>query len=129
MARIAAHPASAPPSGGPYSPSVRIGALVAVAGQCGYRPDRSLVDGLAAQTRLALENLRDALAASGGTPDDVLSVEVFLTDRDDFAGMNTVYAEFFTEPYPARTTIYVGLRAGVLVEVSALAVLPDTPGT
>jgi 2-iminobutanoate/2-iminopropanoate deaminase len=123
MTRIAGNPTSAAPAGGPYSPSVRIGALVAVAGQCGYRQDRSLVEGLEAQTRLALENLRDALAASGGTLDDVLSVEVFLTDQDDFAGMNAVYADFFAEPYPARTTTYVGLRPGVLVEISALAVL------
>jgi 2-iminobutanoate/2-iminopropanoate deaminase len=124
MTRIAGSPASGAPAGGPYSPSVRIGAMVAVAGQCGYRPDRSLVEGLAAQTRVALENLRDALAASGGTLDDVLSVDVFLTDQDDFAGMNAVYAEFFDKPYPARTTTYVGLRPGVLVEISALAVLP-----
>jgi 2-iminobutanoate/2-iminopropanoate deaminase len=123
MTRIAGNPTSAAPSGGPYSPSVRIGAMVAVAGQCGYRPDRSLVEGLEAQTRLALENLRDALAASGGTLDDVLSVDVFLTDQDHFAGMNAVYADFFAEPYPARTTTYVGLRSGVLVEISALAVL------
>jgi 2-iminobutanoate/2-iminopropanoate deaminase len=123
MTRIAGNPTSGAPAGGPYSPSARIGALVAVAGQCGYRPDRSLVEGLEAQTRLALENLREALAASGGTLDDVLSVEVFLTDQDDFAGMNAVYAEFFAKPYPARTTIYVGLRPGVLVEISALAVL------
>ena len=123
MTRIAGSPASGAPAGGPYSPSVRIGAMVAVAGQCGYRPDRSLVEGLEAQTRLALENLRDALAASGGTLDDVLRVDGFLTDQNDFAGMNAVYAEFFDEPYPARTTTYVGLRPGVLVEISALAVL------
>jgi 2-iminobutanoate/2-iminopropanoate deaminase len=122
MARIAGVVPDGPKSGGPYSASVRIGSLVAVAGQCGYLPDRSLVDGVTAQTRLAMQNLRAALQASGVGLDDVISVDAFLTDTDDFAEFNAAYAEFFTEPYPTRTTIYCGLRPGVLVEVSALAV-------
>ncbi|MDT7724936.1 MAG: hypothetical protein QOI21_1512 [Actinomycetota bacterium] len=122
MARIAGVVPDGPNPGGPYSASVRIGSLVAAAGQCGYLPDRSLVEGLTAQTRLAMQNLRDALQASGAGLDDVISVDAYLTDTDDFAEFNSVYAEFFTEPYPARTTIYCGLRPGVLVEVKALAV-------
>jgi 2-iminobutanoate/2-iminopropanoate deaminase len=98
---------------------------VAAAGQCGYRPDRSIVEGVTAQTRLAMENLRAALATSGASLADVLSVDAYLTDTDHFAEFNAVYAEFFEEPYPARTTAYAGLRPGVLVEVSALAVLPE----
>lgn len=125
MARTAGTPDGGPPPGGPYSASTRIGRIVGVAGQCGYRPDRSLVEGVPAQTRLALENLSAALNASGATMDDVLSVEVFLTEVDDFAAMNSEYAEHFSAPYPARTTVYVGLRPGVLVEVSALAVLSE----
>jgi 2-iminobutanoate/2-iminopropanoate deaminase len=97
--------------------------MVAAAGQCGYLPDRSLAEGVAAQTRVAMQNLRAALAASGATLDNVLSVEAFLTDTEHFAEFNAVYAEFFTAPYPARTTTYCGLRPGVLVEVNALAVV------
>jgi hypothetical protein len=71
-----------------------------------------------AQTRLAIQNLRAALQASGATLDDVLSVDAYLTDSEHFAEFNAVYAEFFRAPYPARTTVYAGLRPGVLVEVS-----------
>jgi enamine deaminase RidA (YjgF/YER057c/UK114 family) len=104
---------------------VRIGSQIAVAGQCGYRPDRSLVEGVAEQTRVTMENLVAALRVSGAGPDDVIAVQAFLTDTDHFAEFNAVYAAYFTEPRPARTTIYCGLRPGVLVEVSALAVAPD----
>lgn len=125
MARIAGVVPDGPNPGGPYSASVRIGAQVAVAGQCGYLPDRSLPDGVTAQTRLAMRNLSAALDASGATMADVLSVNAFLTDTNHFAEFNAAYEEFFTEPYPARTTVYCGLRPGVLVEVNALAVRPD----
>jgi 2-iminobutanoate/2-iminopropanoate deaminase len=108
----------------PTRQAVRIGSQVAVAGQCGYLPDRSLVEGVTAQTRLAMQNLRAALQASGADLDDVISVDAFLTDTDHFAEFNAAYEAFFVEPYPARTTIYCGLRPGVLVEVRALAVCP-----
>lgn len=124
MARIAGTLRNGPDPGGPYSASARIGHVVAVAGQCGYRPDRSLVEGVERQTQLALSNLQAALQASGASMDDVLSVDVFLVDEEDFAAMNAVYSEFFTHPYPARTTVYVGLRQGVLVEICAIAVVP-----
>jgi 2-iminobutanoate/2-iminopropanoate deaminase len=121
MARIAGNAAPVAPPQGPYSASVRIGSLVAVAGQCGYLSDGSLVDGLEEQTRMSMRNVEAALRASGASMSDVLSVQVFLTDEEHFARMNAVYAEFFTAPYPARTTVYVGLRGDVLVEVSAIA--------
>jgi 2-iminobutanoate/2-iminopropanoate deaminase len=123
MARSAGVVPDGPNTGGPYSASVRIGSQIAVAGQCGYRPDRTLVEGVTAQTRLTMRNLADALRASGAGLDDVLAVQAFLTDTGHFAEFNAAYEEFFDEPYPARTTIYCGLRPGVLVEVSALAVL------
>jgi 2-iminobutanoate/2-iminopropanoate deaminase len=125
MARIAGKVENVPAPAGPYSASVRIGRMVAAAGQCGYHPDRSLAEGLEEQTRVALGNLAAALEASGASMADVLSVEVFLTDVDDFAGMNAVYQEHFSAPYPARTTVYVGLRGGALVEISAVAVIAD----
>lgn len=125
MTRISIPVTDGPEPGGPYSASVRTGNVVAVAGQCGYLPDRSLVDGVTAQTKVTMQNVDAALAAAGASLDDVISTSVYLTDVDDFAEFNEVYAPFFAKPYPARTTIYCGLRPGVLVEVSVMAVLPD----
>jgi enamine deaminase RidA (YjgF/YER057c/UK114 family) len=102
---------------------VRIGSVVAGAGQVGAGADGTLVDGVGAQTRLALANVLANMAASGASADDVISVRVFLTERAHFTEMNEAYAAAFTEPYPARTTVYVGLPEGVLVEIDALAVL------
>jgi 2-iminobutanoate/2-iminopropanoate deaminase len=110
-------------STGNYSPSVRIGSIVAVSGQCGYLPDRTLVDGLRGQIEQSITNLDAALAANGASRDDVLSAEVYLADEGDFAAMNEIYVQYFTPPRPVRTTVVAGLRPGVLFEISALAVV------
>lgn len=112
-----------PKPSGPYSSSVRRDNLVFVAGQCGYHLDKTLAEGFEAQTRLALENLKGALALSGATVADVVSVNVFLIDPDDFERMNAIYSEFFGENRPARTTVTVTLRPGVLFEINAQAVI------
>ena len=125
MSRRSGTPVEGPAPGGPYSHAVRIGSTVAIAGQCGYLPDRSLVEGVTAQTRLALDNLRGALESVGSGLGDVIAVNAYLTDPDHFGEFNAAYAEYFDEPFPARTTIYCGLRPGVLVEVSATAVVDD----
>jgi 2-iminobutanoate/2-iminopropanoate deaminase len=116
----------APAPAGPYSQSVRIGAVVAAAGQVGIRPDGTVVDGVGPQTRQALANIAAVLEASGATLDDVVSMRVFLTDTSQFEAMNQVYADAFRAPYPARTTVYVGLPDGLLVEIDALAVVGST---
>jgi 2-iminobutanoate/2-iminopropanoate deaminase len=113
----------APSPAGPYSQSVRIGDVVAAAGQVGIAADGSVVDGVGAQTRQALANIASVLAASGAGMDDVITVRVFLTDTSQFDEMNTVYADAFSAPYPTRTTVYVGLPEGLLVEIDALAVV------
>jgi reactive intermediate/imine deaminase len=110
---------------GPYSPSVRIGTIVASAGQTGAHPDGRVDADTIGQTRQTLENVRRALAASGAGLEDVIKVQVFLTRADQFEEMNEVYAEYFSAPYPARTTVYVGLRNPFIVEIDALAVVPD----
>jgi reactive intermediate/imine deaminase len=88
------------------------------------RAGRLVAGGIAAQTRQALENLMACLAAAGCTMDDVVKVTAFLVDLEDFAGYNEVYADFFTEPYPARTTVGVALPGGLLVEIEAVARIP-----
>jgi 2-iminobutanoate/2-iminopropanoate deaminase len=116
----------APRPAGPYSQSVRIGGVVAAAGQVGIGPDGTVVDGVGPQTRQALANVAEVLRASGVGMDDVIAMRVFLTDTSQFEEMNQVYAEAFRAPYPARTTVYVGLPDGVLVEIDALAVAEAT---
>lgn len=124
MTRREGRTADAPAPAGPYSQSVRVGGLVACAGQAGITPDGVLVEGVAAQTRQALSNIAASLAAVGASQADVAHVRVYLTDPEQFAEMNEVYTEFFAPPYPARTTVYVGLPAGMLVEVDAIASSP-----
>jgi 2-iminobutanoate/2-iminopropanoate deaminase len=121
--RITATTGEAPHPAGPYSQSTRVGSIVQSAGQVGRRPDGTLVEGVAEQTRQALANMLAVLAASGAAETDIVSVRVFLTDTAHFADMNAAYAEVLSEPYPSRTTVYVGLNAGLLVEVDALAVI------
>lgn len=123
MSRTEGRTDQAPLPAGPYSQSVRIGDLVAAAGQVGILPDGTVVDGVGPQTRQALANVAKVLEASGASMDDVVTMRVFLTDTAQFGEMNEVYAEAFRAPYPARTTVYVGLPDGLLVEIDALAVV------
>ena len=127
MARQGFTASDTPPPAGPYSPAVRIGAVVAGSGQVGITPDGVILDGVSAQTRQAFSNLLAHLAAAGAGADDVISVRVFLTQVEHFAEMSEVYREYFTEPYPARSTIYVGLPPDLLVEIDALAVIDGEP--
>jgi len=83
---------------------------------------------VAAETRLALENVFRILAAAGAGPADVVRCGVYLVDIGDFDEMNAVYAEAFPTPRPARTTIQVaGLPGGIKVEIDCVAVLPAQP--
>jgi 2-iminobutanoate/2-iminopropanoate deaminase len=127
MTRIPSHAATSPPPAGPYSPCVRIGPLVAAAGQAGFDAEGRLVEGVGEQTRQTLRNLLANLASAGAEETDVISVRVFLADPEQFAEMNEAYAQFFSDPYPARTTVYVTLPEGMLVEIDAMAVLASEP--
>ena len=125
MTRIAKQPEGLPRPAAPYSPVVITDGFAFTAGQVGFDAQGNIVaGGIAAQTRQALENLKACLAAAGCTMDDVVKATAFLVDLDDFAGYNEVYAEFFTEPYPARTTVGAALPGGLLVEIEAVARIP-----
>ena len=109
---------------GPYSHAVKSGKLVFLSGQTPIdSASGKLVEGdIKAQTRQCFLNLFNVLKAGGLTPDHVQKVNVYLTDMDDFAAMNEVYAEQFNEPYPARTTIGVAaLPLGAKVEIELVA--------
>jgi len=109
----------------PLSMGLRKGNILQVAGQVAFHPATGEVLGttVAEQTRQTLRNVLSILQAGGGTPDDLVMVRVYLTDTAHFAEMNAAYAELIPEPFPARTTVYVGLPAGLLVEIDAMAVL------
>jgi 2-iminobutanoate/2-iminopropanoate deaminase len=127
MPRTAIQPEGAKPPPVPLSPGIRKGNILQVAGQIPADPATGSIvgDTVADQTRQAMRNVIAVLEAAGATMDDVVMCRIYLTDTAHFAEMNEAYREFLTEPYPARTTVYVGLPGGLLVEIDALAVLGD----
>ena len=114
-----------PPPVGPFSPAVSGPAdSIYLSGQVGTDPATGKLaeGGVAAQTERALRNLQAVLQAAGRSLDDVVRAGVYLTDMGDFAAMNEVYGRFFTQPYPARTTIGVAaLPLGAKVEIDLVA--------
>jgi len=109
---------------GPYSHAVEIGGLVYLSGQTPIDPQTGkLAEGdITVQTEQCFKNLFNVLESTGLTSDDVMKVNVYLTDMKDFASMNSVYSRQFTSPYPARTTIGVAeLPLGARVEIEMIA--------
>lgn len=115
---------TAPMPVGPYSQAAAAGGITFVSGQLGIDPVTGrLVEGVEAQASRALENIRAVLAAGGLSLSDVARTTVLLADMADFPAVNSVYAGFFEEPYPARAAFAVkALPLGALVEIEAVAV-------
>ena len=115
-----------PPPKGIYSPAiVADGPAVYLSGQGPVDPDGNLQLGsFAEQARLTFDNITLLLEAAGSTWANVVRSGVFLADLADFQEMNQIYKEYLTEPYPARTTVQVGLPPGMLIEVDCIALLP-----
>jgi reactive intermediate/imine deaminase len=119
----------APAAIGPYSQAVRVDSTVYFSGQIPLDPATgSLVDGdITAQTRRVFENLHAVAKAAGGSLADIVRVGIYVTDLSNFAAVNAVMAEYFQQPYPARSTIEVsGLPKAAQVEVDAIMVLPSS---
>ena len=116
---------NAPAAIGPYSQAVDSGAgLVFLSGQLPLDPATGAFPegGIQAQTRQSLRNVQAILAAAGLSLANVVKTTVFLADMGDFAAMNEVYAEFFAEPFPARSAVAVkALPKGALVEIECFA--------
>ena len=115
---------AAPASIGPYSQAVRDGDTVYTSGQGPIDPETGeVVDGdIAEQTALTLENIAAVLEAAGTSLDNVLTATVYVGDMDDYAAVNDVYAEYMSEPFPARSAVEVGefpVDVGVEIEVVA----------
>lgn len=117
----------APAAIGPYSQALRVGHTLYCSGQIPLDPATGqLVDGgIEAQTTRVLENLKAVLGAAGLTFDHVVQCTVYLSDMDDFAAMNGVYARYMSAFPPARATVAVaGLPRGALIEISCTAITP-----
>jgi 2-iminobutanoate/2-iminopropanoate deaminase len=114
----------APKALGPYSAGIKVGHFVYTAGQLGLDPETGelVKGGIEAQTRQSLTNLKNVLEAAGSSLQNVVKTTVFLQDMGEFAQMNSVYATFFSEPYPARSAIQAAaLPKGGAVEIEVVA--------
>lgn len=120
----------APKAIGPYSQAILVENLVYTSGQLGMDPaTMELVEGIEAQTRQVLTNLQHVLESADSGLRFVIKTTVFLQDMGDFAKMNVIYAEFFPENPPARSTVQVaGLPKGALVEIECVALLNPLHG-
>ena len=121
----------APAAVGPYSQAVRVGATIYCAGQIPLDPKSGqIVPGdIAAQTRRVLDNIAAILKAEGLTFDHVVKTTIFLTDLADFQTVNEIYASYFKQEPPARSTVQVpALPKGARLEIEAIAVADgDSP--
>lgn len=125
MTKVAISTENAPKPVAAYSQASRKGNILQVAGQVGIDPAVGEVagSGVAEQARQTFRNIEAVLEAAGASLDDVVMMRVYLTDTAHFAEFNETYNALVREPCPARTTVYVGLPKGLLVEIDALAVL------
>ena len=118
----------APAAIGPYSQGIAAGSLVFVSGQLGMNPETGELvgDAVDTQARQALDNLSQVLGAAGVGLDQVVAVDVFLTDMDDFMTFNGIYERYFTDHKPARAVVAVrALPKGGCVEIKCVAVKAD----
>ncbi len=114
---------NAPGAIGPYSQAIDAGSFIFCSGQIPVNPATGEIpEGITAQTAQSLANVKAILAEAGLTVDNVVKTTVFLADMNDFAAMNAVYAENFTEPFPARSAVAgKDLPKKVLVEIEVIA--------
>lgn len=111
---------------GPFSEGVGAGNWVFVSGQGGIDPITGNIAGhdLASQTVQTMKNIGDVLAAANLQLDDIVKVNVYLSNREWYEEFNRIYRTFFEPPYPSRTTVYCELNYGLLVEIDAIAAVP-----
>lgn len=124
----ALHTDNAPAAIGAYSQAVQAEKTIYVSGQLPVDPATGEFAGadIKAQTKQSLTNIKNILASAGADMSDVTKTTVLLQDIADFGAMNEVYAEFFTEPYPARAAFQVAaLPKGAKVEIEAVAVISE----
>lgn len=116
---------NAPAAIGPYSQAMIANGMVFTSGQIALTPSGAMVDGdVSVQCAQVLTNLKAVLEAAGSSMDKVIKTTIFLADMDDFAAVNTIYADAFGEHKPARSTVAVKtLPKNALVEIDAIALI------
>ena len=122
MPRTIIHSADAPKAIGPYSQAVKAGNQVFLSGQIGLDPaTMKLVDGIDAQIERVFENMAAVAEEAGGSLEDIVKINVYLTDLANFIKFNEIMARYVPEPYPARAVVGVAaLPRGALVEADAV---------
>lgn len=127
MSKQIIHTANAPQAIGTYSQAVKFGSTVYLSGQIGLDPQSmELQDGIEAQIHQVFKNLSAVAQASGGSLADVAKINIFLTDLSHFALVNTIMANYFSQPYPARAAVGVAsLPRGALVEADGVIELAE----
>ena len=122
MSKQIIHTNGAPQAIGTYSQAVKVGDTVYLSGQIGLDPEKmEMVEGIEAQVHRVFKNLKAVAEASGGSLADVVKLNVFLTDLANFALVNTIMAEYYTQPNPARAAVGVAsLPRGALVEADGV---------
>ena len=108
----------------PFSPAIKTDQYIFLSGQAGfYDPETNEeIKGIEAQTKQTMENMKEVLQAADSSLADVVKVTVFLLNADDFAKMNEIYASYFPEDYPARSTVIAGLAIPqMLIEMECIA--------
>jgi reactive intermediate/imine deaminase len=121
--KIVIHTDAAPKAIGPYSQAIKAGSTVYLSGQIPLDPlTMQIVEGgIEEQTRRVFDNLRAVAEAAGGSLNHAAKVMIYLTDLNDFAAVNGIMAEYFSEPYPARACVQVAaLPRGSAVEIEAI---------
>lgn len=122
------NPPGVPAPRGPYAPAIRAGDFLFLSGQVAVNSATQQLElsDIIGETTLILNNIKSLLAAAGATPADVVKCSVFLADGTDFAAMNQVYAEFFGDAKPTRTTIVCAfVMPGIKVEIDCIAYLGE----
>jgi reactive intermediate/imine deaminase len=127
MAKQIIQTTGAPQAIGTYSQAVKVGGTVYLSGQIGLDPaSMQMVEGIEAQVRRVFDNLKAVAEASGGSLADVVKLNVFLIDLANFALVNTIMAEYFQQPYPARAAVGVAsLPKAALMEADAVMAIEN----
>lgn len=123
MSKTVINAAKAPAAVGPYSHANAAGETIYISGQLGLDPETGiLAEGVEAQAKTGFENLKTILTEAGVSFENVVKTTVFLTDMNDFAAVNDIYAQYFTSEYPARSCVQVAaLPKGASFEIEAIA--------